>query len=169
MVQYLRQPSSNIDFDPLCSIFCESPCTILELGSGNGYVGAHLAKQLFESGRTVDTLVLTDLPDVCPLLEENISLELRNAGISRDVGSGNPNVLLHPLAWGVSDDAIGLLSLLSTYSRDPTRSSESPVLTHIVCSDLVSNTICNSEASSHISRRYISLIYWRPYYGLFCK
>lgn len=169
MIQYLRQPSSNINFDPLCSIFCESPCTILELGSGNGYVGAHLARQLYESGRTADTLVLTDLPDVCPLLEENISLELRNAGISRDVGSGTPNVLLHPLSWGVSDDATRLLSLLSTHSRDPTRSSESSVLTHIVCSDLVSNTILNNEASSHITCRYIFLIYWCPCCGLFCK
>lgn len=100
MIQYLRQPSSNIDFDPLCSIFCESPCTILELGSGNGYVGAHLAKQLFESGRTVDTLVLTDLPDVCPLLEENISLELRNAGDLSGCGVGHSKCVIAPFGMG---------------------------------------------------------------------
>jgi len=140
MVQYLRQPSPNIDFDPPCSIFSEvhrKPCIILELGSGNGYVGSYLARGLFENGRTTDTLVVTDLPDVCSLLEENVTLELRKAGISRDVGTDTPNVLLHPLAWGVSDDATKLLSLLSTQSRDPTRSTEFPTLTHIVCSDLV--------------------------------
>lgn len=143
MVQYLRQPSLNIDYDPSCSIFSTEPrrsCTILELGSGNGFVGINLARQLHGSRQVGDLIVLTDLPDVCSLLEENVALELRELGTSHEVGQKTPDIRVQPLSWGVSGYATKLLSFLQDRSRDSTCDAfeVSSTFTHIICSDLVS-------------------------------
>jgi len=56
-------------FDPPSpfSVTSEVLFTALELGSGTGYVGLELAKTLGKE----DMIILTDLEEVCPLLELN--------------------------------------------------------------------------------------------------
>jgi hypothetical protein len=93
--------------------------TAIELGSGTGIVAAELSSYL----RKDDVLIATDLPSVCPLLEEN----LKAAG---------PSVLTRPLAWGTFEHAQAIHKELSS------ESSSSRPFTHILCSDLVSsNTV----------------------------
>ncbi|KAK0204944.1 putative methyltransferase-domain-containing protein [Desarmillaria ectypa] len=106
-------PPPTWEFDPP---FLEnqdsSLYTIVELGSGTGII-AHSLSCSLTSGK--DIIVSTDLPEVCPLLEENLRSELK--GI----------VFVRPLAWGnvqhVSDIASEFF---------PNRK-----LSHIICSDLV--------------------------------
>jgi hypothetical protein len=98
--------------------------TILELGAGMGVVGLTLAETLSGSGRTRDQIILTDLPDVCPLLEEN----LRSYSFLVQL-----LVSVEPLAWGNETHAMNVLKKLQPR----------PV-SHIICSDLVcssSNTV----------------------------
>ncbi|EJD49537.1 hypothetical protein AURDEDRAFT_59449 [Auricularia subglabra TFB-10046 SS5] len=80
LAAYLNPASSNA-FDPPCSLLSNngSRRVVLELGSGSGYVGRHLA-------RACDRLVCTDLEDVCGLLRDNL----------RDL----PTVDVQSLPWG---------------------------------------------------------------------
>ncbi|KAK0236072.1 putative methyltransferase-domain-containing protein [Armillaria nabsnona] len=106
-------PPPTWEFDPP---FLESPhssqYTMVELGSGTGIIARSLSRSL-TSGK--DIIVSTDLPEVCPLLDENLRGEL--SGV----------VFVRPLAWGnfqhVSDIASEFI---------PNRN-----LSHIICSDLV--------------------------------
>ncbi|KZT67459.1 hypothetical protein DAEQUDRAFT_751715 [Daedalea quercina L-15889] len=124
MLAYLDRASSALDFrddlelDPLP--FTEAHrgqapssdvLTILELGSGAGLVATRISSYLRE-GR--DAMIITDLPEVCPLLQHNLR--------------GSAVVEVHPLSWGSRQDA---LSIASSLALSPERH-----LTHIICSDL---------------------------------
>ncbi|XP_006459275.1 hypothetical protein AGABI2DRAFT_201345 [Agaricus bisporus var. bisporus H97] len=105
-------PLPNLEFDlPFPGV--SSPLTIIELGSGTGIVAAAIA-QVLDAQR--DLVVATDLPDVCPLLEKNLSAV--------------PATLVRPLTWGNNEHLRRISSELSSMS-DPRK------LTHIICSDLI--------------------------------
>ncbi|GAA5828968.1 hypothetical protein JCM3766R1_003885 [Sporobolomyces carnicolor] len=116
--QYLTpiEPSPNsipIEFDPPCPLYpvCEKTSrrrTILEIGSGTGFLGLSLAPHL----SSTDTLVLTDLENVCPLLDKNLSdarhrWRNRRRRSTHTAGEGSsskpddePTCLVRPLPWG---------------------------------------------------------------------
>jgi len=124
---YLCPPSYlQVEFDPPCPLLAKpinQSWAVIELGSGTGYVGLQLAKHLDPS----DLVILTDLADVCPLLEEN-SIKLRSESSQRGA-----EVWVRPLAWGDLSDVRNLTLELGLVG-----SSSSPrPPTHIVCSDLV--------------------------------
>ncbi|KAK1236368.1 hypothetical protein PQX77_000401 [Marasmius sp. AFHP31] len=87
--------------------------TMIELGSGAGIVGSTLAPALAEE----DLFVLTDLAEVCPLLESNV----------RSTASDVQMLHVRPLAWGNAEDANAIARELLC----------GRTLTHILCSDLV--------------------------------
>ncbi|KAJ3553541.1 hypothetical protein NP233_g12619 [Leucocoprinus birnbaumii] len=113
MLLYI-QPPPKLTFN---TQFLEinSPRTIVELGSGTGVVAAAIARV---TDRHEDLVIATDLPEVCPLLEKNLSASM------------NSSVLVRPLAWGNKQAARKLASELFSgpHARTPT---------HIICSDLV--------------------------------
>lgn len=91
---------STLYFDPPCPLFAEptsSPQprrTIIEIGSGTGYLSIALAPHLAAS----DSLVLTDLEEVGPLLSSNL-----DTAKSRWTAQGRPvkaEVLVRSLPWG---------------------------------------------------------------------
>ncbi|KAF5339260.1 hypothetical protein D9758_013335 [Tetrapyrgos nigripes] len=130
---YLNPPSnSRLVFDPPFQTRREGS-TIVEIGSGSGLVASNVARSL---NPETELLILTDLPEVCPLLEENlasISVELRE-NAKRDV------VLVRPLSWGNHQDAFSIASELGLElePRNFDHSGQQPrYLTHILCSDLV--------------------------------
>jgi len=122
MKTYLN-PSAEFTFDPPFLSYT-GPLRILELGSGIGIVAAQLAEQL--TGED-DLMIVTDLPEVCPLLERN----LQTHGVAHRAGP-LPNILVRPLSWGNLKHALSIHTELSDMSP-----SHCP-LTHIICSDLVS-------------------------------
>lgn len=105
------------------------PLTILELGSGTGIVAAKIAEILRVDKPGGDLIIATDLPEVCPLLTENLRLFphcLENQ-------TASDRVLVRPLTWGNAEHAIAVVSEIASMSIE-----NSPrYLTHIVCSDLV--------------------------------
>jgi hypothetical protein len=104
------------------------PLTVLELGSGTGIVAAKIAEILDQSRS--DLVVATDLPDVCPLLTDNLRLSPR----CQENGSPTDHpVLVRPLAWGNAEHAVTIASELASMSIE----NHHRHLTHIVCSDLV--------------------------------
>ncbi|TFK27771.1 hypothetical protein FA15DRAFT_635042 [Coprinopsis marcescibilis] len=111
MTTYLN-PTSSWSFDPP-PFFKDKPrpFAILELGSGIGVVAAHVARILDRD----DLFIATDLPEVCPLLEQTLS-------------SDSSQIVVRPLAWGNAHHAHELLNTVL---------SDRPQLTHIICSDLV--------------------------------
>lgn len=124
-----------------CSIFPSQrriDACIVELGSGTGLVGLHLAR-LISSSNTIShpsycderraKLILTDLPEVCPLITETI----RRASTKNDAGFPGVDVYAHPLPWGDSGSVIELAEILKKEDSNSWRH-----ITHIVCSDLVS-------------------------------
>ncbi|KJA16427.1 hypothetical protein HYPSUDRAFT_193151 [Hypholoma sublateritium FD-334 SS-4] len=118
MILYI-QPPQNIEFDPPF-INTDRTCTstkysMLELGSGTGLVASTLLK-LLDPAR--DHIIVTDLPEVCPLLEANLRPVSLHADVSRSSA-----VTIMPLSWGNYYDVLNLPKLTS--------------LTHIICSDLV--------------------------------
>jgi hypothetical protein len=125
LVDYIElQDDDTREFDPPCSLASSSKSsyTVIELGSGTGYVGLKIVKGLRGRGRSNDLMVLTDLPDVCPLLERNLAISRQKYGIA--------NTMVAPLSWGNYEQAVTLL-------KHPQISGGRNV-THIVCSDLVS-------------------------------
>lgn len=87
----------SLRFSPPCPLFDTStlpPRTIVEVGSGTGFVSLCLAPHL-ASG---DTLVLTDLGEVCPLLEKNLGEA--EARWKRKGVKSEAKVLVRPLPWG---------------------------------------------------------------------
>ncbi|KAG7089407.1 hypothetical protein E1B28_011095 [Marasmius oreades] len=107
---YLNPPPSYLFDPPFLNAPDKRPeFTIIELGSGSGLVGSIISRSMTEK----DILVLTDLPEVCSLLESNVKNSRR--------------VDVRPLAWGNAEDAIKIArELLQGRS-----------LTHVLCSDLV--------------------------------
>ncbi|KAJ6623968.1 putative methyltransferase-domain-containing protein [Mycena sp. CBHHK59/15] len=123
---YIRPPSGHV-FDPP---FLSQPSSckqvrMIELGSGSGIVGATMAAVLHPSR---DIMVVTDLPEVCPLLEDNLKEHLHVPG-NTDSGP----ILVRPLSWGNSQHALRIAEELSAL----TLTQDAPYLTHIICSDLV--------------------------------
>lgn len=108
------------EFDPPF-ILNENPKTIVELGSGIGAVAEKLAKTVVRP--EFDILYVTDLPDVCHLLEQSLA---------DCIETSRSSVHIIPLSWGNEEHSRGLAAHLTTGTRSPMR------LTHIVCSDLVS-------------------------------
>lgn len=133
MLIYLG-PTATLEFDPPCSICDGRSGAVVELGAGNGFLGLEMARKMsLGQGKCRDTpktLVLTDLNAVCPLLERNCLKAVRKATELSSV-----NLLVQPLEWGNWDHGLRLADQLT-----PKASSKSapPLLTHIVCSDLVS-------------------------------
>lgn len=95
--------------NPLTSSFSpdsRSRRVILEVGSGTGFLGLSIAPHLLPT----DTLVLTDLDNVCPLLEKNLS----TARNRQRKDSSDFDCLIRPLPWGDSAalDKLGQEALL---------------------------------------------------------
>ncbi|KAH9847683.1 putative methyltransferase-domain-containing protein [Lenzites betulinus] len=121
MLAYL-DPASPLEFDPPPPTVEHDlarsgrAITAIELGSGTGFVAARVAQWLCPER---DLLIVSDLPDVCPMLQENLR-ECRA-------------VQVRPLAWGSPEHvhAISEELLPPDSDKSPTR------LTHILCSDLI--------------------------------
>ncbi|KAF7424453.1 hypothetical protein PC9H_009760 [Pleurotus ostreatus] len=91
----------------------QSSRLFVELGSGSGVISHYISQA---TKHTRDTLLVTDLPEVCPLLEENLR-------------GNSERLVIRPLSWGNAEEARQIHSeLISGTDR---------FLTHIVCSDLV--------------------------------
>lgn len=120
--QYLTVPAQLVkwQFDPPCSIFESTSCpvTAVELGAGVGIVGIHLAQCLAHapSKDLKKNVILTDLENVLPLLERNVTS-------SRATQPSSTNIFVEPLPWGSQTHVDKLLSQW--------------IPTHLVCSDLV--------------------------------
>lgn len=103
-------PSKVSVFDPPCVLFdaAESfsspkpqpprPRTIVEIGSGTGFLSLHLAPHL----RDTDTLILTDLEEVCALLETNLSAARARwqTRLSDRERRSATDIRVRPLPWG---------------------------------------------------------------------
>ena len=133
MNAYITGVSDSI-FDPpfLTNGDEDQPLILLELGSGTGIVSARCAERL---SRTECTIITTDLPEVCSLLERNLSRYITPLRASA------PHILVRPLAWGNSEHALAILRELTDASNETSTSHPGPrTLTHIICSDLVSTS-----------------------------
>lgn len=104
------------------------PLMVLELGSGTGIVSAQCAERL---AGALCTIVATDLPEVCPLLEKNLS----KYGTSAPEGLSRHGLLVRPLAWGNYEHAQTIFKEL--WDRQFFADSGPALLTHVICSDLV--------------------------------
>ena len=139
MVEFFDLPAAQVD--PRCSILASDmlEVTVIELGSGTGYVGLKLSERLFNRLRR-HLVILTDLPDVCPLLRENLAkLQEKQARSSCDT---HRSVVVSPLSWGNADETLQLWSsCLAVASSGPQQGQlhAGRKLTHIICSDLVSS------------------------------
>ncbi|KAJ6531968.1 putative methyltransferase-domain-containing protein [Mycena capillaripes] len=118
---YLKPPSDHV-FDPplLSDPDPRQDVRMLELGSGTGIVAATMATLLHSR----DVMFVTDLPEVCPLLEQNLKGHLESNGGS---------IHVRPLSWGDSQHAASIAAELSNLPM----AQDAPYLTHILCSDLV--------------------------------
>ncbi|TFK74132.1 hypothetical protein BDN72DRAFT_955984 [Pluteus cervinus] len=87
------------------------PFTMVELGAGLGIVSAAISAHLTPQR---DIIIATDLPEVCPLLENML-------------GEHSPTLSVRPLAWGNQEHVRNLTAEYFTHRP----------LTHIICSDLV--------------------------------
>ncbi|KEP49263.1 putative methyltransferase [Rhizoctonia solani 123E] len=119
----------GIEFDPRCSLFrADTNLTVVEIGSGTGYAGMHLAQQisLFRSRGAhpgppaSDAVILTDLSNVIPLLDKGLHEHLESFG--------QVKVQAQALAWGDADHVAALARRLSDSGSS---------ITHVLCSDLV--------------------------------
>ncbi|KAF8802486.1 hypothetical protein BYT27DRAFT_7261022 [Phlegmacium glaucopus] len=123
-------PSSGFEFDPplIDGSRNSEKITIVELGSGSGMVAFSLAK-LLKPG--YDRLIVTDLPEVCPLLQANLDAANLPTG---SLSTNGKLVSVRPLSWGNHHDAVALVS--EHFTEQSAQHSVVPV-THIICSDLV--------------------------------
>ncbi|QRV98934.1 hypothetical protein RhiJN_26953 [Ceratobasidium sp. AG-Ba] len=118
-----------LEFDPPCSLFqdCIRPTTVVEVGSGTGYAGIHVARQLDslycrENTCTTDAnVIVTDLENVVSLLEKGIKEHGHLTGVSIRLEA-------HALEWGNPVHADQLARRLKALRRN---------VTHVLCSDLV--------------------------------
>lgn len=109
MLAYLTNSGT---WDPPRTLL-EGPVSVIELGAGVGTAGLATAQALDQRGIR-STVVLTDLPDVCSLLERNAST----------CACTHVDILVQPLPWGDRASAQAVLRNM----RPPT---------HILCSDLI--------------------------------
>lgn len=137
-MEYFTASSST--FTPSCSIFTPPDAShaeakrrrrnnIIELGSGQSVASLHLASQLHQE----DRLVLTDLPNVVPLMQQSVGTwaeqrrrqQEQEHGAARDEEPKGTMPVVEPMAWGED------ISHLDKYGG----------FTHIVCCDLVSSCL----------------------------
>lgn len=112
-------PSSWTWDPPFITPSSSDPLTILELGSGSGLVGSLLASNYAQGNGIV---ILTDLENVCPLIEENLRLQ------GHDI-TAHSQLFIRPLAWGTASHFEQIQKeILDIAGRK---------VTHLVCSDLV--------------------------------
>ncbi|KAI6042915.1 hypothetical protein EDC04DRAFT_3108024 [Pisolithus marmoratus] len=110
--------------------------TLIELGSGTGIVAGRIARLIHGDG----VVIATDLPDVCPLLEQNLHAPTSSSLI---LDSRCGTVFVRPLAWGNMNHAaliereFGLRRDTSSVSGTSRTSRSYNRLTHVICSDLV--------------------------------
>ncbi|TFK49931.1 hypothetical protein OE88DRAFT_1736236 [Heliocybe sulcata] len=116
--------SSRLEFDPPFLDETAEEHVMLELGSGTGILGIKLAQVLSPKG----LVILTDLPDVCPLLRET----LEKHGYKETVDPASGGLMVRPLPWGSIEFASSVGADLRLPSGDRPR-----YLTRIICSDLV--------------------------------
>ncbi|KAG2348034.1 hypothetical protein BDR05DRAFT_957686 [Suillus weaverae] len=126
MINYIDHPSTW-QFDPPLIDKHLHKRVFLELGSGTGIVAAKIAQAAALSGR--DLVIATDLPEVCSLLEKNLSITPKGNSANTQVTS------VRPLSWGSYDHAINITRELKLVD-DPS-GHEHGCITHIICSDLV--------------------------------
>jgi hypothetical protein len=128
-------PPATLEFDPPCSLSLREGA-VVELGAGTGYLGFKLARILSQQGSSnisPKTLMLTDLEAVCPLLKRNRDQEV-------DPGTNLPGVdlFIHPLEWGNMEHGRRIAAELTPGASSTTTVPTGALLSHIVCSDLVS-------------------------------
>ncbi|KAF8525945.1 putative methyltransferase-domain-containing protein [Hysterangium stoloniferum] len=126
MTLYLRSPH-YMDFDPPCSISTNyHRGAIVELGAGTGYIGLSIASILSSNGlfKSPKTLALTDLSDVCHLLERNCRKKISTE-------ASYVNLVIQPLEWGNMGHGQQMAYTLSGVVKSET------LVSHIICSDLV--------------------------------
>ena len=136
-----------MEFDPPCPITVPSPVNeesigkddkksggriILELGSGTGYNGIRIVEALKKRSFTLGTIILTDLPEVVPLLES--TLARHNHSASDQDQDPNIRILIRPLSWGSAEHVQAIANELRLFTESD---GDLGSLT-IVCSDLVS-------------------------------
>ncbi|KAK4050690.1 hypothetical protein OIV83_003416 [Microbotryomycetes sp. JL201] len=145
MRMYLTPPngclsSSTLAFEPPCPLFDTHDVserlqkgkrrrTVVEVGSGTGYLSLALAPWLESS----DTIVMTDLDDVCPLLERNLD-QARTRW--RERRREACQVLVRPLPWGSSSALATLLDELEASQSFAADDSRHPVDV-VLASDLI--------------------------------
>ncbi|RDB25884.1 Protein-lysine methyltransferase METTL21D [Hypsizygus marmoreus] len=120
-------PPPNLQFDPpfVSQRSSRSPLTILELGSGAGLTSSHIANILNPHD---DILIVTDLTEVCPLLESNL---VACAPSTHPRNSLESLIFVRPLVWGNEAHSTSIASELLDGKSSPR------ALTHVMCSDLV--------------------------------
>ena len=136
MTNYITNPS-NWEFDPP---FVEERAAgrkrvFLELGSGTGIVAAKIAQTAALPGR--DLVIATDLPEVCTLLKRNLLIEREGSSVGRQLS--DKVVLIRPLPWGSYDHAMKIAQEIRLIN-DPSDRKD-VCITHIICSDLVNDTL----------------------------
>ncbi|SGZ01630.1 BQ5605_C033g11157 [Microbotryum silenes-dioicae] len=164
MKRYCKPPYASISkliFEPPCPLFVQPPSTedsscpppsqrtkqrkrtVVEIGSGTGYLSLHLLPFLKES----DRLVVTDLPEVCPLLRTNlgISATTEQGEERRSDGKGKGSrvqttlgdVKVRPLPWGDQEAFEKLEKEFGLFSSadDDSNTGSGPDL--ILASDLI--------------------------------
>ncbi|KAF8896108.1 hypothetical protein BD779DRAFT_1433255, partial [Infundibulicybe gibba] len=109
---YVR-PAPASSFDPPFPTPGSNRISVLELGSGLGMISSSIIRMLTPQ----DIFIATDLPEVCPLLRENLK---QSSGAAHRV---------RPLAWGNEKHGLDIALEFFTPPKHP--------LTHIICSDLV--------------------------------
>ena len=114
------------EFDPPFVDDLLEPLGVIELGSGTGVVAASVARAIRYANRPGRFVIATDLPDVCPLLQHNLGINISSEGNH----SESDVVFVRSLAWGNLDHATSIASEF-----------DSRRLTHIVCSDLASTLV----------------------------
>ncbi|GAA5932103.1 uncharacterized protein JCM15063_001120 [Sporobolomyces koalae] len=90
-------PPNPLGSDPDSSPAEPRRRVVLEIGSGTGYLSLSIAPHL----AATDTLVLTDLENVCPLLDKNLG-DARRRWIKDRPDRALPICLVRPLPWGES-------------------------------------------------------------------
>lgn len=137
--RYLQRPSTASEgFDPPCPLFTgrsdgeddlRPGRTVLELGAGIGHASCELGALLSPA----DLILMTDLPEVVPLMEDRRARFLAR----RPGASARAEVWVRTLAWGEDDEREIADELLSRRERSGNDSPAVPLVDLVIASDLV--------------------------------